>query len=81
MVSTISWEPSTDAFVLERTDATFYRCHRWGEAELQRAAQLQGGTVDIADLVRRSKYLLKRRRLCALRAQGSTAATPPTPPK
>ena len=81
MVSTIRWEASTDAFVLERTDASaMERAHRrWGEAELQRASQLQGGTVGIADLQRRSKYLLKRRRLMEQRT-AAAAAAPPTPP-
>ena len=81
MVSTIRWTACTDAFVLERTDASpMERAHRrWGEAELQRAAQLQGGTVGIADLQRRSKYLLKRRRLMEQRT-AAEAAAPPTPP-
>ena len=83
MVSTIRWTACTDAFVLERTDASpMERAHRrWGEAELQRAAQLQGGTVGIADLQRRSKYLLKRRRLMeqrtAAEAEAAAAAAPP----
>ena len=82
MVSTITWKASTDAFVLERTDASpMQRAHRrWGEAELQRAAQLQGGTVGIADLQRRSKYLLKRRRLMEQRTAPEAAAPPTRPP-